>query len=346
MALIRAESFDHVGTTFSNLNSKGWTTNGATITSGTGRRSTNGLNSGTSNTTTFSPTTCPGTPTPSGATCLAHFSITPGSGSSTLAIFSIWESANGTGAQHVSIRLNTDGSLTALRGSGSGTALASTSAGVITLGVNCHLQIKVTIADSSGYVEIRKDGSATPILTFTGDTQNAGTATWKSIQLQGGSHVYDDFVLLDGTGSVCNDFLGDVRVDAHYPNANGTSNMSTPSAGTDRYATIDETSPNTTDYNSLAAVNDKDTVNLQSLVPTGATIIAVQRSIYCAKSDAGAASLAGVYRSGGSDYAGTGYALSTAWGYICEPAETDPATGMAFTETNFNALEAGYQRTA
>lgn len=251
--------------------------------------------------------------------------------------------------QHITVNITVAGLFEVRRGATFGTVLGTSSVG-LTAGIYTYVEVKVKISDTVGTVEIRLNGSATPILNLTGqDTRNGGTAGWSRVGVApsiNSTGYIDDLYIADAAGSLNNDFLGDVRVDAHYPTANGNTGNSTPSTGTDRAATVDETAPNTTDYNTLTAINDKDTLVLANLIPTGSVIKGIQTSAYALKTDAGAASLALVTRSGGTDYDGASVALATAYNYVNEVRETDPATAAAWTETNFNALEIGYKRTA
>ena len=87
------------------------------------------------------------------------------------------------------------------------------------------LELKATIADSGGLVELRLDGAS--VLTFTGDTRNAGTAEIAMIRFSnhhissGNRHTLrlDDVYFCDTSGGRNDNFLGDVRVVTLRPNA-------------------------------------------------------------------------------------------------------------------------------
>jgi hypothetical protein len=61
-------------------------------------------------------------------------------------------------------------------------------------------------------------------VSITGQTFAASTANRVNIHYDFFSHVntYDDYYICDGTGSVNNDFLGDMRVETSLVNAVGT----------------------------------------------------------------------------------------------------------------------------
>jgi hypothetical protein len=347
MALLFIDSFDHYTAT-ADANLKGWTvisTGSMSIAAGAGRRSTAGMRTPTAGGLVQLISTAP---TPSGDTMICGFSVLPG-GWTAGTVFRLRESS----IDHVSITIKTDGALEARRGSGSGTILGTSMANALPLGVTSYLEVKIKLHDSAGTVEIRRNGDvASPILSLTSvDTNNAGTSTWTAVVLGGPSataYTYDDFYLLDGTGSApWNTFLGDCRVDVQYPTANGTTSNSTPSTGTNRGLTIDETAPNSdTDYNTLIAVGDKDTLALANLTAAGASLFGVQTLLYAKKTDAGTGSVCPVLRHSTTDYDGTSVALTTGYTYIRQLYQTNPGTSTQWTEAEFNALEVGYKRTA
>lgn len=339
MAFLFCDSFDHY-VTADRL--KKWTTdinNAVAISAGNGRNGSasmrpNGTNSeiGVTLTTT-------------GDTCIIGFAFKSSVVGAAHTIARILD----TGTVQINLQLNTDLTLSVLRSS---TVLGTTTF-ALTSGVFAYIELKVLINATTGTVTLRVNGDTKLALTGQ-NTRNSANSTWNQVRLctaaaSSSTNDFDDLYILDGSGSAPhNDFYGDVRVDAHYPDANGNSSMSTPSTGTDRYATVDESAPNgDTDYNTLAAVNDKDTLGVQNLIPSGATIVATQVLIAAEKTDAGAGSLCPVIRHSGVDYDGAGVGLAQgAYAYVRQPYPTNPGTSAAWTETNFNAVEVGYKRTA
>lgn len=253
---------------------------------------------------------------------------------------------------HVLFTIETDGSLKAWLGSGAGDycgsgsapsgALGASAAGLINTGSYYHLELKVTVNNTTGVVEARVNGTAVIDLSNQ-DTQNAGTTAITQIGLGGATLANTDIddVMITWNSST---FLGDVRVDVLYPTAEGNSSAWTPSTGTDNSANIDETAPNSdTDYNSSAGT-DTDTHVTQN-VPSGASVKGVQVCQYSKKTDAAACSVAPVIRHSGTDYAGDAVALSTTYGFQTQGYLTNPGTAIAWTETEVNNAEFGYKRT-
>lgn len=249
------------------------------------------------------------------------------------------------GTEHLRLRLNTDGTISVLRG---GSTVLSTSVTPVTFGSFFYLEWKFTINDTTGSYDVRFNGAS--ITSGTGaDTRNGANSTANQIQFRGastpgGNYDIDDVYICDGTGSANNDFLGDVRVDCYMPSGNGNSSQLTGSDGnsTDNYQLVDEVSQNgDTDYVYSATVNQKDTYAYTDMSHTPTSIFGLQINMTAKKDDSGTRSIAAVTRSGGTDTDGTSQALSTS--YICyrEVSEVDPNTAAAWTRTNLNNAEFG-----
>lgn len=346
MALRFLDSFDHLAT--ADLTAKGYTLTGApTIGSGNGRNSTNALTATTDEIGVFKSVTV------SGSTAIVGFAyqVTAGSNGDDNMLCGIH-----TGViSQVQFRTNTGTStISAFRGgalsgsSNTGTLLGTTSA-ALTLGSFQYLEFKVLIHGSTGTVEVRKNGVA--ILTLTGvNTANSGTA-WDTIGLHAstaGSVAtrtwrIDDLYISDGSGASNTDFLGDIRVEALLPSTgNGTNTGLTPSTGSDHGALVDESTPNTTDYNGSATVGVKDTYNYPALASASGTVRGVQYCLYGANSDAGARTICPVVRHSGADYDETTTSFGTSYGYARVVSEANPGAGPgAWTIADINAAEFG-----
>jgi hypothetical protein len=262
------------------------------------------------------------------------------------AYLSFWGDSGAT--RHVTVAVKGDGSIEVRRGTTSGTLLTSLGAGTVTSDAWCYVEARVTIADSGGTVKVRINGSGTNAIDFTGDTKNGGTGTnIDQVSLGSGASTafVDDWYVADTTGSVNNDFLGDVRVLTLAPSGNGNSSQLTGSDGnsTDNYALVDEQPYSASDYVGSATTGHKDTYALTDLPGTVTTVHAVQEVAVVAKSDAGAASIKQVLRSGGTDYATSATSLGTSYATIANLRETDPATATAWTTSGVNSAEAGVE---
>ena len=107
---------------------------------------------------------------------------------------------------------------------------------------------------------------------------------------------------------------------------------------------VDETTPNTSDYNTATGV-EKDTYVMPNVPVSGAQLLGYQHCMYLEKTDAGVCTVSPVMRSGGVDYVGTAIAPSSgSYAYFLTPYSVDPGTNLVPTEADWNAGEAGAKR--
>lgn len=263
-----------------------------------------------------------------------------------------WRFLSDSGAtRHITVSLDASGQLSVFRGTTAGTQLGSTtSANTIPVGAWVYVEIKVTLNDSTGVVTI-KVNNAQVFTISSADTKNAGTKTVLdtiSINGAGSNILVDDLYVCNGAGSANNDFLGDCKIETLFPNGNGNTSQLTGSDGnsTDNYLLVDETAPNTTDYNGSATNDQYDTYAMSNLATGSGTVFGMAIYAYAAKSDAGTAGGAIVVRSGGTDYELTDNALGTGYQYYTEIKETDPATSAAWAISAVNSMEVGFKKKA
>jgi hypothetical protein len=254
---------------------------------------------------------------------------------------------------HLAVSVTTGMLLTVKRGT---TTLAT---GITVLALNSwyYIELKGTIHDTTGSYEVRIDGVTEAALTASGvDTRNAGTTgQWDRILLGtlsgiSGNQYIDDVYVCDQSGAAPrNTFLGPVKVETLYPQtdavAAGSNAGLTPSTGTDHGALVDETTPNTSDYNSSPTVGLKDTYNYPSLTLTG-TVLGIQTNLYVAKSDTAARTVCAVVRAGGTDYDGANIAPLTTFSYFSEVRAQNPNTSAEWTSSDIISLQAGMKVTA
>lgn len=218
-----------------------------------------------------------------------------------------------------------------------------------------YFEVKVTVHDSTGSVEVRINGSDTPLINLTSvDTKNGSTGVIDNIRLispSGSVAVqYDDWYICDLTGSINNDFLGDVRVDAIVPDGDGTTTglaTTFPASPTDHYSKVDEAQQDgDTSYNEDSVDNVIDLFtfgNLPALTGTG-VVHGIQTVIVAKKSDAGSKGIREKLRAGATNYSGASKVLGTGYQQFLELRETNPNTAVAFTEADINSgIEVGYE---
>ena len=235
----------------------------------------------------------------------------------------------------------------------SGTVIAT---GTIILSMNVYyfIECKVTLNASTGTITTKINGVTD--LNLTGQNTGGTTADTFGIgQRAGGNNNFvntwdwDDLYVLDTTGSApTNDFLGDVRVEAIFPNNNGNSSqlVGSDSNSTDNYLLVDESAPNSdTDYVESSTVGDKDTYAMGNLTSTTGTVYGVQILPFAKKTDAGTRSIKSVTRLSTTEEDSADKTLSTVYAYLPDIRETKPGGG-AWSISDVNSAEIGVKVSA
>ncbi len=232
------------------------------------------------------------------------------------------------------------------------TALGSPSTFTFSRGNRYWIEIKGNIHDSAGSFEVRVDLA----VVYSGsslDTRNGGTGQWDGEAYYGAlvinKYVYfSDCAILDTSGADCNDYLGIQQTYNRLPKTDaagaGTNAGFAPSTSTDHGALVDESIPNTTDYNTGSVATTKDSYQLTAPVFTG-QLRAVQVDLYGLKTDAGAREIKSVVRSGGTDFNGPTQLPLTTASTLSSMFQNDPNTAAPWTNTNLSAAEIGAQVT-
>lgn len=247
---------------------------------------------------------------------------------------------------HISVvRDNTTGRLQIRRGDTNGTLLV-TGTQSLAAGMWNYVEVSVTISDTVGEVHVRLNGNPTDEVSFVGDTKNGGTASMiDKITINPNGGRLADVYILNDTGSVNNNFLGDVVVRTLSPSGNGNSSQLVGSDGnsTDNYLLVDEHPYSASDYAGSATVGQKDTYAMADLPAGVTTVYGVQISSIMRKSDASLAQSRLLLRSGGTDYAGITRTLTTSSIGYYELYPQDPATSAAWTPAGVNSIESGME---
>ncbi|WP_333710380.1 hypothetical protein [Malikia spinosa] len=240
-----------------------------------------------------------------------------------------------------------DGKITVKNGSG--TTLGE-SIQCLTENTWAWIEVKVTaFSNTVGGVVIRVNGAV--VLTLTNvDTLNTANAYCTKIRLGSDVNSYyaawlDDVVVSDLSGSLNNDFLGDVSVVCMLPSAEGSNSGWTPNSGTVHYDRVSQTtSDDDTTYLSTDTTGVLDSWNFADLTASS-TILAAQLNQTVRKTDAGTAEIAGVCRRASTDYVGTTQAVGgTAYTGYAQVWEVDPSTAAQWTQANLNAAEFGIKK--
>jgi len=302
-------------------------TSGASIVAGAGRSSGNALHASTSG-------GAGGTVnlTASQATLAAAMAIDAVGAIGTVNIFNFLD--NGT--SQVTIRLNLDGSVSALRGA---TVLGSSSPGAVAYGIYQHVEALVTINNTTGAVQVWVNFVS--VLNLTGqNTRQSANNSANQIAFSPGESGSNGCDITYGTTQA-----GDLRVECVLPNGAGTHTQFTPSAGSN-WQNVDEVPPNDdTTHNDSSTAGQLDTFVHAALagIPSSITAVAVQ--VRGRNTTTGSASMAPVLRSGTTDSVGTTVSQNTTYGDFQSIYLTDPNTGSAWANAAaVNATEIGYKK--
>jgi hypothetical protein len=253
---------------------------------------------------------------------------------------------------HVDLRISTGAGSYDLSATMNGTPLGSTVTAAFTDNVWHYVEVKCLIHDTAGTLEVRINGVAVLNLTSQ-DTKNGGTGFIDRIQLgvtanpaNGNDYDfdYDDWYICDDTGSLNNNFLGDIRVAALFPSGAGTTTQWTPSAGSN-FQNLEEVGPDgDTTYNSETTASDIDLFAMDNLPTNATTVAGIKEIAYHRKDDAGVRTLRHVVRTGATNYEGSDISVSDSYTYTgVALRETNPNTTVAWTQSDVDGLEAGYK---
>jgi hypothetical protein len=249
----------------------------------------------------------------------------------------------GNNAQ-VTISRASSGAIEFRRGSRYGTLLFTTTATeLLPQNVWVYVEIKATIHDTTGYIEVRVNGISQGV--FNGNTRTTANNSASTIMFGdvGNYMYYDDVYVCNDAGSVNNDFLGDVRVIALMPNGAGDTTQFTPSAGAN-WQCVDETVQNgDTDYVSSNTAGHRDLYAISDMTYTPQSIKAVQVGAVLRKDDAGARTVSTVLKSGGVVDAASPVGISTDYQFIGKIYENNPDGSVPWVRAAVDALQAGVE---
>lgn len=250
-----------------------------------------------------------------------------------------------TAAIHIEVSVGVTGAIEVNRGTT--TVLGTSPAGIITADSYNYLELKVTISETVGTIDVRLNGTNVTNLTgLTGlDTQTGGTGIVNGITFKGNA----DLLTIDDVYVEDSKFLGDIECTDILPDGDGNKTQFTttfPASPTTHYTSVNEASPDDdTSYNESDVANHIDLFTYDNLTALagGSTVLGVQVKSYTKKDDAGARSIRNKVRVNGTDYNGSTQAISTSYVYYQDVFELDPDTGMAWVEADLNSAEFGYE---
>lgn len=192
----------------------------------------------------------------------------------------------------------------------------------------------------NGSVTVKINGEI--VLTYTGDTR--GNGAWTSpLYFVIESEYVDDFVVNDALGTDNNSWTGRVKLIPLRPNGVGDVTQLTR-GGTDtgnNFSQVNEVPASSTQYVVSDTPDQYDLYNYGTAVlPAGYEIsnVIVVNDAYL---DSGEGKVTGMVKSGGVEDQGDDHVLSNSPHAYTDTFPLNPATGLAWTQDEIDAIQAG-----
>ena len=215
-----------------------------------------------------------------------------------------------------------------------------------------YLEFKAIINQSpNGSWELRING--VEIDSQTGiDTQQTGASYATNVEYRffgfgAGEMWIDDIYIFDISGSFCNDFVGDVHVDASFPDADGylTEWIPEPTGG-GNYTKVDDTVPDDdTTFVVTSGLGNIDSYEFGALTTLSGSVYGVQVNTWGRKDDIGDRQVNATVRPSVTTFSGgTPVALGSTYAYQTFEFEVNPETNDYWTIAQINATEFGIKQ--
>lgn len=253
-------------------------------------------------------------------------------------------SRDSNGTEGINLRTTPADEIAVYRGT---TLLGTTTASGLADDVWFFVELKITISNTVGTVDVKVNG--TNRLSLTSQDTQAGTVTnttrW-SLMSPGFTpywYWFDDWYILDTTGAQNNDFLGDHRVDAIFPNASGAQTDWTPDSGNNWERVDENPADEDTSYVESGTVTDQDLYNYQS-TPGLSNIKGIQINTVVRETDAEIFQIKHLAKSGTTTDGGTAQTVGTAaYTTLTRIVELNPDTAAAWTDAELNSAQFGIE---
>ncbi len=256
----------------------------------------------------------------------------------------VWQSntivtLNDEATNQIVLKVFAGGELTILRNT---TTLGTTS------GLGCvadtwyYIELQATIHNTTGSFELRVN-EVNELSDSNIDTQESSSPTLNNVQFYSGdatNRYYDDVYILDATGSINNDFLGEMQVIGLYVDGDGAVNDFTSSGGANYEDVDDGNILDTTTYVESAVSTNKDMYTFETLGDYG-EIAGVLLNVDALKTDAGNVTL-NLFATLDAVDEEVPKSLTASWGAYQMLMETDPKS-IAWTKTNLTATQFGFE---
>jgi hypothetical protein len=210
------------------------------------------------------------------------------------------------------------------------------------------VEARCVFSPTVGVVELWIDGVRVINLTAQNTRQNGSATGFNQVILGDVSthhtlKVFDDWYVLDTSGSVNNARLGECRINTLVPTSDASPNNGTRSTGASNFSCVDEAQNNTTDYVDLTNTSGQtELYGMSDLSVTPTAIYAVRNVVQAQKTDVDALSLSAIIKSNTTTATGTAVVQTNgAYVHTLQIQEVDPDTSAAWTFSGINAMLCG-----
>jgi len=208
------------------------------------------------------------------------------------------------------------------------------------------IEWKFTVGANEAYT-VKVNGDVW--ISGNGDTQDGSATYYNQFKLRnvGGYSTpdfwFDDLYIMDATGNVNNDFIGDAKIITIQPDGDDSCNFATLSTGNDHYALVDDApfdGDSTYVEDSTSGNRDLFTYDNTSDANTirGLSIITAAK-----KTDTNSIDIRTVVDSNGTVETGANYTLGAVYNSGLEILEEDPDTSSAWTQSGVNSAKFGFE---
>ena len=272
------------------------------------------------------------------------FALT-GSGGNNAPVAMLMKGNNAVGI----LQWNSGGTFSIIRGSDS--TVLGTSTATLAASTWGYLEFKYTACSSITSGDVVACLNGVTIITVAGGTLTASSPNLTIDTVAVGSisgaldsfdATIDDVVILDSSETL----WGDVTVEGRVPDGAGYYSQFATTGATPNYACVDDAVPDgDTTYVESSNLYNRDTYVFPDALQAVQVVKAVQLVITSKRVGADLITLTPSFRISSTDYDQTPVDLTTSYVTYLEQFETNPATGVAWTESDTAALEAGMEMT-
>ena len=269
----------------------------------------------------------------------------------TLTAFTILDILSPTN-QQLKFELTAAGAITVDRRTS--TFLGSTADSLITAQNFHYIEIHMVIgAGTAGSVMIKLDGMEVLNLASINTAGDPfGSLDIAAIRFAGhteadGTRFDDVYICNDQGPAPYNTFLGNIRIDAVVPDADGTTTAlgsTFPASPTNHFSKVDEPTPDSdSSYNENTAASQIDLYDYAALPVDAGPVLAVQAMMLGKRVESGDGLARLIARPTGTNFNGATKGLPGDYIYQKHVWENNPQTTNAWTESEINAAEFGVE---